>query len=90
MARSLAQNQLYFQQRRKKHGAERPEPTGLEPQCFALFYRQCVTDYPMWSDDHNGSVDADSTIQSFGTNGSSSVALDGMGNSPDNKNRGIE
>jgi hypothetical protein len=26
----------------------------------------------------------------FGTNGSSSVALDGTGNSPDNKNRGIE
>jgi hypothetical protein len=30
------------------------------------------------------------TSQYFGTNGSSSVALDGMGNSPDNKNRGIE
>jgi len=28
------------------------------------------------------------TSQYFGTNGSSSVALDGMGNSPDNKNRG--
>jgi hypothetical protein len=30
------------------------------------------------------------TSQYFGTNGLSSVALDGMGNSPDNKNRGIE
>jgi hypothetical protein len=47
-----------------------------------------VTGYLMWGDDHNGSADAGSTIQYFGTNGSSSVALDGMENSPDNKNRG--
>jgi hypothetical protein len=44
----------------------------------------------MWSDDHNGSADAGSRIQFFGTNGSASVALDGMGNSPDNKNEVIE
>jgi hypothetical protein len=49
-----------------------------------------VTGYLMCDDDHNGSADAGSRIQSFGTNGSSSVALDAMGNSPDNKIEVIE
>jgi hypothetical protein len=42
----------------------------------------------MWGDDHNGSADAGSRIQSFDANRSSSETLDGMGNSPNNKNRG--
>ena len=41
----------------------------------------------MRGEDHNGSADAGSRIQSFGAKGSSPVGLDGVENSPDNKNR---
>jgi hypothetical protein len=42
---------------------KRFQPTGHKAQKIR------VTGYLMWDDDHNGSADVGSTIQSFGTNG---------------------
>ena len=47
-----------------------------------------VTGYLMWDDDHKGSAEVGRQSVFRQQRISSSVALDGVGNSPDNKNRG--